>query len=116
MLLDIQEKRLDGCTVLELTGKLSMGAQSERIEILVADLAHAERARVILDMTGVTYLDSEGIGMLARAARKMHTGDGKLLVVAPPEGRTARLLALTQMNTLLPVFSTVEEARRKLGL
>ena len=68
MLLEIAEREIaPDITVVELTGKLALGRESQRIETLVEDLAKARLHTVIFDMRGVDYIDSAGLGMLALA-------------------------------------------------
>jgi anti-sigma B factor antagonist len=110
MLLDIRESVIDGVALLELNGKLALGRESQRIETLVDDFGRRRLTRVIFDMTGVNYIDSAGIGILALAAGKLKEGGGKLVVVSPPESRATQLLKLTQMNTIVPLCDTLDEA------
>jgi anti-sigma B factor antagonist len=95
--------------VVELSGKLALGRESQRIESLVEELVRKGSQRVIVDMSGVEYIDSAGIGMVALAAGKLKEAGGKLAVVAG-EGRVLQLLTLTQMNTIVKVCPTVDEA------
>ena len=110
MLLNIVERRAEpDITVLEFTGRLALGRESQRIETMVEELANRGESRVILDLTGVEYIDSAGIGMLALAAGKLKESGGKIAMVAP-EGRVLQLLNLTQMNTVFQVCPTVAAA------
>ena len=110
MLLQIAERQVEpDITVVELSGKLALGRESQRLETLVEDLVRKGTQRVIVDMTGVDYIDSAGIGMVALAAGKLRESGGKLAVVAP-EGRVLHLLTMTQMNTIVKVCPTVAEA------
>ena len=53
MLLEITEREIaPDITVVELTGKLALGRESQRIETLVDDLAKRGSTRVIFDMSG----------------------------------------------------------------
>jgi len=110
MLLNIVEKKLEpDITVVEVSGRLALGRESQRIETLVDELSKKGEARVVIDLTGVEYIDSAGIGMLALASGKMKEAGGKLVLVAP-EGRVLQMLKLTQMNAILNVSGTVAEA------
>lgn len=71
------------------------------------DLATVERARealesvpagstVVLDLTGLTFIDSTGLGLIAEAAMR---SEGRLTVI--PDVRTRRLLDLTGMTDQL---------------
>src|SRR4051794_27334594 len=106
-LLNIVERNVEpGITVLEVTGRLALGRESQRIETMIEELSKRGSAKVVLDLTGVDYIDSAGIGMLALAAGKFKESGGSMAVVAA-EGRVLQMLNLTQMSTILKVHSTL---------
>jgi len=110
MLLNIVERKVEpDITVVEVSGRLALGRESQRIETLVDELSKQGSARVVIDLTGVEYIDSAGIGMLALASGKMKEAGGKLALVAP-EGRVLQMLNLTQMNAILTVCGSVAAA------
>ena len=110
MLLEITEREMaPDITVVELIGKIALGRESQRIETLVDDLIKRGSLRAIFDMSGVDYMDSAGIGMLALAAGKLRESGGKLAIVAP-EGKILQLLNQTQMTAIVGVCPTVESA------
>jgi len=110
MLLQIVERQMEpDITVVEITGRLALGRESQRIESLVEELAKKASKRVIFDLTGVDYIDSAGIGMVALASGKLKE-TGATLVLVATEGRVLQLLNLTQMNTIVKVYGTVAEA------
>jgi anti-sigma B factor antagonist len=110
MLLNIVEKEMaPDLTLVELTGRLALGRESQRIETLVEDLASKGSRRVIFDLTGVDYIDSTGISMVALASGKLRESGGSLAIVASG-GRVLQLLNLTQMHNIVKVCPTVEAA------
>lgn len=110
MLLQIAERKIEpDIAVIELTGKLALGPESQRIEAMVEEYAQKGILRVILDMSLVDYIDSAGIGVMALSSGRIKEAGGKLAVVAP-EGRVLHLLKLTQLNTIVTVCATVGEA------
>src|SRR5690242_3761963 len=110
MVLNIVERRVDpDITVVEVSGRLALGRESQRIETLMDELGKKGGARVVLDLTGVEYIDSAGIGMLALAAGKLKESGGTLAIVAP-EGRVLQLLNLTQLHMIVKVCPTVAAA------
>ena len=109
-LLNIVERKVDpDITVLEVTGRLALGRESQRIETMMEDLAKKGSMKVVLDLTGVEYIDSAGIGMLALASGKFKEAGGSMAVVAP-DGRVLQMLKLTQMSAILQVHPTVQAA------
>jgi anti-sigma B factor antagonist len=116
MLLQIEEKRIDpDITVVELAGKFALGRESQRIETIVDELLKSGRVRVVLDMTGVDYIDSAGVGLVTLSAGRIKEAGGKLVVVAPEGGRVLTLLKMTQVNMIVTVSATVADAVQALG-
>ena len=110
MLLNIVERKVaPDITVVELSGRLALGRESQRIETMFDELSTNGAARVVLDLTGVEYIDSAGIGMLALAAGKLKEAGGKL-AISVPEGRVMQLLNLTGLSAILKVCPTVAAA------
>jgi anti-anti-sigma factor len=110
MLLQIQERTIEpDIAVVELSGKLALGRESQRIETVVDQMVRQGRSKAVLDMTQVDYIDSAGIGLLALAAGRMKESGGKLAIVAP-EGRVLEMLKMTQMTAILTVVNTLQEA------
>src|SRR5262249_4609459 len=110
MLLNISERTMEpDVTVLELSGKLALGRESQRIETLAEDMAKKGVKRVVVDLTGVDYIDSAGIGVLAMASGKLKEAGGSMAIVAP-EGRVLQLLNMTQVSSIVKVCPTVAAA------
>lgn len=115
MLLQIEERELEpDIALLELKGRLALGRESQRVEALAEELVKARRLKAILDLTGVDYIDSAGIGILALVAGKLKAAGGALAVVAP-EGKVRQMLTMTQMVRILSVRSTVGDAVATFG-
>jgi anti-sigma B factor antagonist len=109
-LLNIVERKMEpGITVVELSGRLALGRESQRIETIVDELGKSGSAKVVLDLTGVDYIDSAGIGLLALAAGKLKEAGGSMALVAS-EGRVLQLLNLTGMSSILKVHGDVQAA------
>jgi anti-sigma B factor antagonist len=110
MLLQIEEREIQpGVTLVALTGKLSLGRESQRFEAHAAGLADKGAGKVILDLTGVDYMDSAGVGVVVLSSGKIKAAGGTMVVVAP-EGRVRQVLTLAGVDGILNLTSTVEAA------
>ena len=110
MLLNIVQRKIEpDITVVELSGRLALGRESQRIETLFEELSKKGATKIVLDLSGVEYIDSAGIGMLALSSGKLKEAGGKLAVAAP-EGRVLQMLNLTGMSSILKVCGTVDAA------
>jgi anti-anti-sigma factor len=110
MPLQIAERQIEpDITLIELSGEIALGRESQRIETLIEDLVRRGARRIVLDMSGIEHIDSAGIGMVALAAGRLREAGGKLAVVAP-EGRVLQVLRTTQIDTIVTVRPAVAEA------
>lgn len=110
MLLQIEERQIEpGIAHILVSGKLALGRESQRLEAIAAEIAGKGSAKVILDLTGVDYIDSAGIGIVTLASGRVKQAGGKMAVVAGA-GRVLDLLKTAGVDSLLNVSSTVELA------
>lgn len=68
---------------------------------------------VLADLSGVSFIDSSGLGVLVQAHRTAVQRDTRLLVVASPPVR--KLLALTGLDTVLETYGDLPEAEASLA-
>jgi anti-sigma B factor antagonist len=66
-------------------------------------------ARVVVDLTGVTFIDSSALGALVAGARRAVEVGTELAIVCPP-GSVARVLEITGLDRVFAVYATREEA------
>ena len=110
MLLNIQKKRIEpDIMVLALEGKICLGNSAKELEWAVAELQKANEKKVIFDLTGVTMMDSTGIGIVAMCSGKMKKAGGELRV-AGATGVVEDVLKLTHMESIVNLHATTEEA------
>ncbi|MEU5111117.1 STAS domain-containing protein [Streptomyces longwoodensis] len=69
---------------------------------------------LILVLTGVTYCDSSGLNTLLRLHLHAQDSGGRLTVAGPP-AQLVRMLTVTGMDTVLPVYGTVAESQETYG-
>lgn len=101
-----------GCAVVVASGEIDLYTSPELREAL-ADAAQSSD-RVILDLTDVTFLDSTGMGVMVGA---MHHGNGRRagsLCLVGPAAMVRRVLEITHLNDLFPIYGSLEEALKDL--
>jgi anti-anti-sigma factor len=110
MLLEIEERQLyPDITHIVLTGRLTLGRESQRLEDLMAELADNSIRKVILDLANVTYIDSSGIGIVVMSSGRIKEAGGHMAVVVT-EGRVLKLLQTAGVPYLCRISETVEQA------
>jgi anti-sigma B factor antagonist len=105
----ITERTTHDVVVLDLTGRLVMGDGAELLRDRVADVVSRGHSKVLLNLAGVPYMDSGGLGELVRssmAARKVN-GSVKLMGLT---GKITDLLTITKLVNVFDTFDTEEQA------
>jgi anti-anti-sigma factor len=99
-----------GYAEVTAAGELDFATHSVLFDAL-ADEIDQGRARILLDLSGVTFCDSSGLGVLARVFRRTTERHGWLRVAAPGP-RVRQTLEMANLDRMIPVYDTVAEARR----
>ena len=108
MALNTTTSRSDGVIVVYLSGVIFFGEESASLRLLVKDLLNKSR-QIVLDLRGVTHIDSDGLGTLVglyASARKVG-GDIKLANLG---SHAHELLQITKLVTVFEVFNKAEDA------
>ena len=110
MILETETKRIPpDVVVLKFTGKITLGRESARIEMQVADLLNEGNKKFVFDIAAVTYIDSAGLGVIALCSANVNQAGG-VFRVAGAQGLAAKLFRITKLDNVIPMFPTVEAA------
>ena len=103
--LQIVERRVDDVTILELVGEMTLDDGDLVFKRKVHELLEEGRIKILLDIGGITKIDSAGVGMLVakfKMTRERH-GDMKLLHL------TSRSSRVFGMMRILSSFEVLED-------
>lgn len=98
---------LDDVTVLTLAGEIDLDTSADVGQALAA--VAAPRARVVVDLRRVTFIDSSAINVFIAAHRDLTEAGGRLRLAGPAESVT-RTLEIVGIDTFIDIFSTLGEA------
>ena len=99
----------DAYCVLRLTGELDVSTTARLRAALNRELVDEGRVHLVVDLTGLTFLDSSGLGTLVRAQRQARGLRGSFAVVCG-EGPVLRVMTLTGLTHVLRVHDTLDAA------
>jgi anti-sigma B factor antagonist len=109
-MLDIQTKQLQpDIVVLVITGRITIGRDSQHLEWTVGSLVSEQRKKIIFDLTGVTHVDSTGIGIIMMSAGKVKEAGGELRL-AGAAGHVEEVLKMTNVHQILGLHPTTAAA------
>jgi anti-sigma B factor antagonist len=90
-----------GVAVLRPAGRLNM-VSAGRLRELVASTVAGGSPRLVVDLAGVEFIDSSGLGALISGLKTARQAGGDLRIAAPNE-QVSLVLKLTNMERVLPV-------------
>jgi len=102
------ERRAAG-PVIHVRGEIDVSnADAVRTELLAA--IPLDGSGMIIDLTQTTYLASSAIRLLFDVAEHLHARCQHLVLVVTNEGMIGRVAALTKLDDLVPLVTTVDDA------
>jgi len=78
----------------------------------LAELAAAQKRGLVVDLTGVDFLASSGMGALIMAAKAVRKREGRMVLVVGENSAIMTSLKTTGVDQLIPVFRSVADAER----
>ena len=107
MVLNVTELE-GGVKKISLQGRMDIDGTQE-IDMRLTIATASESASVILDLTGVEFMSSIGIGVIVRAANALKRRHGKI-VLMNPQPLVIMVLEATQIHTIIPIVPDVQSA------
>ena len=109
--LTIEARTMGDRTVLSVRGELDLyTAPALRDRVLVA--ADEGQRRLVIDLSGVPFMDSSGLGVIVACLKRLRESGGDLALVTAPGSPPSKLLSLTGLDRAIPTSSTPDDALR----
>lgn len=107
--MQIEERLVGGVVVVDVTGKITLGDGTELLKDKVNSLVNQGHNNLVLNLAGVSYMDSAGLGvvMAAYTTAKRQGGNVKLLSLTK---RITDLLSITKLSTIFETFDSETDA------
>jgi anti-sigma B factor antagonist len=101
--LQIEERDVDDVTVLVLTGQIVLDDGDLAFKRHVDGVVNGGRLKILVDLDGVTYIDSSGVGMMVAQLKAVQRrgGDMRLLRL---NSRGQRLFSLLKLRSTFEIF------------
>jgi anti-sigma B factor antagonist len=109
--MEISERNVGKLTVLDLSGKITLGEGDVLLKDKLYSLLNQGRKDVLLNLAKVQYVDSAGLGAIVAAYTTM-TRDGGSLKLSNVTKKLQDLLAITKLLTVFETFDSEDEALR----
>jgi len=107
--MEIRQRQTGDAAVIELSGRLTINDQPGLLKEAVASVVSHGARHVLLDLSGVRYIDSTRLGELIAAHITVSRSGGRLQLVGTPD-RISELLALAGLDGVFERFATCDDA------
>jgi anti-sigma B factor antagonist len=107
--LDLKERQAGDVTILDLTGEVRIGEGSIALRDTIRNLADQGKMKLLLNLRGVKYIDSSGIGELIANYTTVSRQGGQLKLLNLTD-RIQNLLVITKLLTVFDSYDNEAEA------
>ena len=102
------ERLSDDVAVVVVTGEVDLYTAPRFKDVLLQTIDDGA-LQVVVDLAGVTFIDSTALGVLVSGGKSLDRRSGSLAISCPDE-KIRRILEITGLDTVFGVFATREEA------
>ncbi|MDO5297600.1 MAG: STAS domain-containing protein [bacterium] len=107
-LISIETKNEEDLCILTVKGRLGITTENS-LRQRVAALVEQSQVHIILDFTGVTFMDSSGMSSVLSAMRSVSENQGRICLVCDTR-HILRVLRITAIDKLMAIYPTLDEA------
>ena len=112
--MQIEERVVGEVMVLDLKGKMTLGEGDELLKDKINSLISQGHKKLLLNLEGVPYIDSAGLGEIVRTYTTVSRQGGKLKLLNLTK-RIQDLLSITKLLTVFETFDSESEAVKSFG-
>jgi len=109
MALEIQTREREGIAILDLKGRITVGPEATALREKVSELSAAGKRNMTLNLEGIDYIDSTGLGALVICATSLRKNGGALKLLNLNR-RNIELLVMTKLATVFEIFADEQDA------
>src|SRR5687767_14815312 len=107
--MQIAERESGSVTILDLSGKITLGEDGTLLKDKLQSLLHQGKKKLLLNLAQVSYVDSAGLGALVSGYTTV-TREGGSLKLANVTKKLQDLLSITKLLTVFETFDSESEA------
>lgn len=107
-ILDVDAKAMGDHVVVTVEGELD-AYSGPKLRNLLMEQTRAGRHTLVVDLSGLTFTDSSGIGILVGALKRAKARGGTVCLLSPSE-HLAKLLRMTGLTRVFPIFTYLQDA------
>ena len=107
--MDVEKSNVNGSTLLSIEGMIRLGDSAKFFAETLRRTLAEEVGDVMVDLSGIDYIDSTGIGELVAFLGRFQEAGRKLILVNPSK-QIVKLLRTAHLDSMFPIFESAEAA------
>ncbi|MCZ2076919.1 MAG: STAS domain-containing protein [Bryobacteraceae bacterium] len=100
-----------GVSIVDVSGRITLGESSNLLRLTVKDLVAQQQRNIVLNLSGVSYIDSGGLGEIVGSYATVAHAGGRLKLLNP-QRRVDDLLQVTKLLTVFEIYTDEAAAVR----
>ena len=110
---EVNIRQLQDVTILDLSGKILGGSESDGLRIEMDQILHGEGRKILVNLNQVPWMNSAGLGILLSGYSRLRENGGAMAFYGVQE-RVREILETTKLVTVLEIFADEESGLKKL--
>ena len=107
--MEILQRREGSVVILDIFGAISLGESKEKFALVMDELLSESGTNVLVNFSGINYVDSTGIGELVGYLNKFVEKNRQLKILKPHE-RVLKLLQITKLDSMFEIYNDEQQA------
>src|SRR3954467_8218184 len=112
--MDVSKPQVGDVIILDLKGKITIGSGDVQLRNAVQEVMNSGATKVLINMAGVSTIDSSGIGELVSAYTTATNRGARLKLVNLP-AKVTDILTITQLITVFDVYDSEDAGIKSFG-
>ena len=109
--MEILQRRQGNIVILDIYGSISMGESKDKFAGVMDDLLSQKDVNVLVNFSGINYVDSTAIGELVGYLNKFVENNRQLKILKPHD-RVRKLLQITKLDTIFEIYEDEDAGLR----
>jgi anti-sigma B factor antagonist len=108
--MEIERLDEDDATIVTVRGVIKLGESASAFSSFLGDVLDQGRNPVLIDLEGIDYVDSTGLGELVGHLQRFEA-QGRRMAFVNPARRLRKLFELTRLEEVVPIYDDLEQAK-----
>ena len=102
-------REVGGVTVVDMDGRITLGEGSDLLRELIEEKLNSGRKKIVMNLAGINYIDSTGLGELVAAYRQVKSQGGELKLLNLNK-KVSDLLQITKLYAVFDIHNDESQA------